>query len=283
MSEAHGKGKRERSRFGMPTPMECRTYDDLIRFCKEVGYDFIELNTNFPLYTCEALKRADMFSRLEQEGIGYSIHLPEPLDLGALQSELRDAALSMIASFTAVVKPGTRFVCHMNSGIRVSLPNEQVHIYDRYEHDYLDALEQLYGALDMILTSSGCVLCMENLGNFNLPFIEKGLEMLLSSTQIGLTWDFGHDTTAHLVDTPFFESHSDAVREIHLHDSRDGSDHRPLFTGDADCEKALRFAQTHSIPLVVEVKTLEGLRSSYDELISRGYREIGRASCRERV
>jgi sugar phosphate isomerase/epimerase len=258
--------------FGMPTPMECKTYDDLIRFCKETGYDFIELNTNFPQYTLPALQRHDVLSRLEGEGIGYSFHLPEPLDLGSLQYELRDAALSMIASLTAAVKPGTRIVCHMNSGIGVTLPTEKVYIYDRYDHEYFDALEDVFGALDMVLADSGCSLCMENLGNFHLPFVSKGLEMLLSSEHIGLTWDFGHDTTAKLVDTPFFTDHVDKVWEIHLHDSKDGTDHRPLYSGTVDCEKALSLAADNKIPMVIEVKTLEGLRESYKALQERGYR-----------
>lgn len=262
----------KRIQFGMPTPMECTSHDALIAFCKETGFDFIELNANFPLYIREKLVSSIILSRLQGEGIAYSIHLPEVLDLGSLQSEFRDAALSMIASLASAAGEGTRFVCHMNSGITVSLPHENVQIYGRYEHEYLDSLEDIFGALDMVLADSGCRLCMENLGNFHLPFIQKGLEMLLSSEHIGLTWDFGHDTTAHLVDTPFFERHRDKVWEIHLHDSKDGSDHRPLYTGYTDKEKALALASANDIPVVVEVKTLEGLRSSYTALLERGYR-----------
>ena len=258
-------------RFGMPTPMECKSHDALLAFCVETGFDFIELNTNFPLYTREAMISRRLLSRLAAEGIGCSIHLPEVLDLGSLQSEFRDAALSMIASLVSEVEEGTRFVCHMNSGIKVSLPQGGVHIYERYEHEYLDSLETIFGALDMVLADSGCKLCMENLGNFNLPFIQKGLQMLLSSEHIGLTWDFGHDTTAKLVDSPFFEQHSGKVFEIHLHDSKDGSDHRALYTGNTNIDKALTLARGQDIPVVVEVKTLDGLRSSYRSLQERGF------------
>jgi len=264
-------GEVKRIRFGMPTPMECGSYDELLAFCGETGFDFIELNCNFPLYTREAMSSHRLFSQLSDMGIGYSIHLPEVLDLGSLQSELRDAALSMITSLVSEVEEGTRFVCHMNSGIKVLLPQAGVYIYERYEHAYLDSLEMILGALDTVLGDSGCMLCMENLGNFNLPFIYKGLEMLLSSAHIGLTWDFGHDATAKLVDSPFFAQHTDKVFEIHLHDSKDGSDHRALYTGTVDIDKALTLATDQDIPVVVEVKTLEGLRSSYRALQVRGY------------
>ena len=259
-------------RFGMPTPMECKTVDSLIAFCKETGFDFIELNNNFPLYTRENLERGRVFERLDAEGIDYSIHLPEMLDFGSLQSEFRDAALSMVARLSSSVKEGTRFICHMNTGIKVSLPQENIYIYERYDHQYFDALEEVSVALDPILEQSGCFLCMENLGNFNLPFIQKGLEILLSQDSIGLIWDFGHDTTAHLSDMPFFERHLDKLWELHLHDSKDGSDHRPLYTGNTDIKKALGLARQRSLPVVVEVKTLDGLRQSYGELVKHGYR-----------
>jgi len=264
-------GEVKRVRFGMPTPMECGSYDELLTFCVETGFDFIELNCNFPLYTREAMSSHRLLSRLREKGIGYSIHLPEVLDLGSLQSEFRDAALSMITSLVSEVEEGTRFVCHMNSGIKVSLPQEGIYIYERYEHAYLDSLEMILGALDAVLGDNGCVLCMENRGNFNLPFIQKGLQMLLSFEHIGLTWDFGHDTTAKLVDAPFFAEHMEKVFEIHLHDSKDGSDHRALYTGTVDIDNALTLATDQDIPVVVEVKTLEGLRASCRALQARGY------------
>lgn len=258
--------------LGMPTPMECTSVDSLISFCKETGYDFIELNSNFPPYIRENLDRQNLFGRLDAEGIEYSIHLPEVLDFGSLHSEFRDAALSMVASLACSVKKGTRFICHMNSGVKVSLPQNDVFVYERYDHQYFDALEEVSVALDPILEQSGCCLCMENLGNFNLPFIQKGLEILLSQDSIGLIWDFGHDTTAHLVDTPFFKQHLEKVWELHVHDSKDGSDHRPLYTGYTDIKRALNLAGERSLPVVVEVKTLDGLRKSYAELVGHGYR-----------
>ena len=177
----------------------------------------------------------------------------------------------MIASLCEMVKPETRFICHTNSGINVRLPKESVFLYEKYEHIYLDGLEETTLAISTILEESGCKLCMENLGNFNIPFIKKGLEIMLSSQSIGLTWDFGHDTTAHLVDSPFFENYLDKVLEIHLHDSKEGVDHLALYTGDTDIQRALSYAQERSLPVVVEVKSLEGLQSSYQQLAKRGY------------
>lgn len=260
-----------RIQFGMPTPMECRNLEELIGFCLDTGYDFIELNANLPPYIRESIVSRDICSQLKGRGIGYSIHMPEAIDIGSLQSELRDAAISMLVSLASAAGEGTRFVCHMNSGIHVSLPSGKVHLYERYEHEYLDSLEDAFGALDAFLSDSGCKLCMENLGNFHLPFIQKGLEMLLSSEHIGLTWDFGHDATAGFSDAPFFERHLDKVWEIHLHDSHNGSDHHPLYTGNADKEKALALASEKNIPVVVEVKTFDGLRASYGALRERGY------------
>ncbi|MGD1832751.1 MAG: TIM barrel protein [Sphaerochaetaceae bacterium] len=262
MLESATLGSSHRISFGMSSLMELDTVESLILTCRDCGLDFIELNANFPHYVRETLHRRNTLSLLEQEGIDYSVHLPETLDFGVFQSEFRDAAVSMIAGFCDLVKPGTRFVYHMNSGIPVRLPDEQVFLYKRYEHEYLDALEETISVVSAILDGEGCSLCIENLGNFSLPHIFKGVELMLSLPSVGLLWDIGHDTSSGLSDTPFFLNHLDDVKELHLHDSDGKNDHLPLGSGKADIENALSFADERALPVVVEVKTVEALKQS---------------------
>jgi sugar phosphate isomerase/epimerase len=256
--------------FGISSIMEFKTVDSMISQCKHLHCDFVELNSNFPQYVIESLIKLNTLKKLENENINYSIHLPETLDFGSFQSEFRDSAVSMIARFCDIVKPGTRFIYHANNGIQVSLPDEQVSIYEKYDHDYLDSIEETLFPVNAILEDAGCNLCVENLGNFNRPYIYKSVEMMLSYPSVGLLWDVGHDATSHFMDTPFFEKHLDDVLEIHLHDSKGKIDHLPLFSGIVDIEKALSFAKERSIPTVIEVKTIKALEQSINELTTRG-------------
>lgn len=257
--------------FGIPTPMEISDIDSLIALCKELGCSFVELNTNFPLYQHSLLTAQRSIERIYASNLAVSIHLPEVLDVGSFPEELRQAAVSMIAHLTQIVEAKTRFIAHMNSGILVSLPNRNVYVYEQYASQYHERLALSAEELEAILAPSECTLCMENIGNFRYPFIQKGLEILIAHKHIGLAWDWGHDATASLSDSSFFHAHTGKVREIHLHDSLQGSDHRPLFSGNVATEDALRFASEHSLPVVVEVKTLEGLRSSFSSLAERNF------------
>ncbi|MGM0432322.1 MAG: TIM barrel protein [Spirochaetota bacterium] len=252
--------------FGIPTLMEMESISGMIGLAREVGAGFIELNTNFPLYLRENLLKDRVLEQIEAAGLACSVHLPEPLDLGSFQEELRRAAVEMIANLVEIVPGKTRFIAHMNSGIPVSLPGEQVYLYDRWSGVFEEALKKSAEELELLLGDKQCRLCVENIGNFSRPYIQQGLQVLLEQAHIGLIWDFGHDTTAGRSDTPVFEQHLDQIWELHLHDSHEGHDHLPLFQGETDKQKAIDLAASKCLPIVVEVKTSEGVKESFEAL-----------------
>ena len=260
-------------RLGIPTLMEIPDVPSMIGLCNELGAEFIELNMNFPLYQWKTLQQEHIFKWLTEAGIGCSVHLPEQLDFGSFQPESREAAVHMIENMLELVPPATRFIAHMNSGIKVSLPSGPVYAYERFESDFLADIQESASICNTLLTQSGCFLCMENIGNFHFPFIQKGLGYLLEHDHIALVWDVGHDATAAGTDSPFFDRHRNKIRQLHLHDSLDGADHLPLFTGMVDIPGHLFFAKERNLPVVIEVKTAEGLRRSFAQLRNRGFLE----------
>ncbi|MDA3834996.1 MAG: hypothetical protein PF495_16540 [Spirochaetales bacterium] len=256
--------------FGIPTLMEAESIDQMIDLCLEIGAGFIELNTNFPLYLQHNLIETDALNKLAEKGLSCSIHLPEMLDLGSFQPELRLGALGMLGHLVDIVPPETRFIAHMNTGIPVSLPDRKVFLYDYWNKVFLEALRKSAYECSRILERKSCCLCMENIGNFSLKHIQDGLKVLLEQESIGLIWDVGHDTTAGITDTPFFLEHIEKVAELHVHDSLRGNDHLPLFTGKTDILQALSLASQRKLPVVVEVKTAEGLKRSFITLSEKG-------------
>ncbi len=46
--------------FGMPTLIECRTLEDNLMLCRELGLSFIELNMNFPKYQVQCPEYTDV-------------------------------------------------------------------------------------------------------------------------------------------------------------------------------------------------------------------------------
>ena len=78
--------------FGMPTLIENRTLAENISLCKELGLNFIELNMNFPEYQIDKLENwEEFFKAAEGNGIYYTIHLDENLNIADFNPLVRDA------------------------------------------------------------------------------------------------------------------------------------------------------------------------------------------------
>ena len=68
--------------FGMPTLIECRTLEDNLALCRELGLSFVELNMNFPEYQVNCLEYTDALREFgEKAGVYFTIHLDEQLNV----------------------------------------------------------------------------------------------------------------------------------------------------------------------------------------------------------
>jgi sugar phosphate isomerase/epimerase len=103
---------------------------------------------------------------------------------------------------------------------------------------------------------------MENVGGFR-DFQRSALEILLESPVFGLTLDIGHNYCTGGVDEPWIMEHADRLQHMHMHDAKDGKkDHQALGAGEIDIPKFLDLAEKHECTIVLETKTVAGLRES---------------------
>ena len=139
--------------FGMPTLIQNHTLEDNIRLCKDLGLHFIELNMNFPEYQLHELENIDKFYNLaDREGIYYTIHLDENLNIADFNPLVTNAYLETIKRTIVVAKKllplnekynkdKQSFVInlHMNHGIYITLPNKKVQMYERNFEIYMNS------------------------------------------------------------------------------------------------------------------------------------------------
>ena len=94
----------------------------------------------------------------------------------------------------------------------------------------------------------------------------RAVDILLAYPCFGLTWDLGHDRESGWKDKPFIDRHDGDIRHMHLHDGDDERNHRPLGEGDIDWKSALGLARRNNCRVVLEIKTLAGIRRSLEKL-----------------
>ena len=124
--------------YGMPTLIENKTLAENISLCKELGLDFIELNMNFPEYQIDKLEnREEFYHTAVENGIYYTIHLDENLNIADFNPLVREAYLETTRRTIEVAKqlvplkdtfgnqdqPLT-INMHMHHGIYITLPDK---------------------------------------------------------------------------------------------------------------------------------------------------------------
>ena len=272
------RGKEITMQFGMPTLIEIKSLESCVSLCRELGLAFVELNMNMQEYQAHRLDLERLRRIADDNGIYYTIHLDEnlnPCDFNErVASAYTNTVLHIIETAKQLAMPV--LVMHMNSGVRVTLPDEKVFLFSEYESDYLRKLTAFRDACEIAIGESDIKICVENCGDFgDRPFIRNGLELLLESPVFALTFDIGHNAGADYVDEPFIMEHADRLAHFHIHDARGHNNHLALGEGDVDMGRYLDLAEMRSINsstgcrAVVEVKTVDGLRRSVSFLKDR--------------
>ncbi|MFC3769068.1 sugar phosphate isomerase/epimerase family protein [Paenibacillus sp. GCM10012303] len=263
-------------RFGMPTLVEYASIEDNVQLCRRLGLHFIELNMNLPICLPESLSPSDIRSYTERYGIRFSVHLPEELDVTSYHPSIRSGHLERCEqTMEWANRSGIRtLTMHLNNGIYFTLPNTKVWINEQYEETYLELLLKSYAELYRLAKSYGVDLCIENTGNFQLPFVGRALELLSASPNFRLTWDVGHDAKAGFAEKEVFDRYRSRVRHMHLHDYNGKSDHQPLYKGIVPLGDRLSLAREHDWTVVIEVKTGDSLTESVEALRSRGFMDF---------
>ena len=260
--------------FGMPTLIEIKSLEDCAVLCLELGLAFVELNMNLPEYQADKLDVIKFREIADEYDIYFTIHLDEnlnPFDFNErVASAYTETVIRTIDNAKQLAIPILNM--HMNSGVWFTLPDKKVFLFDEYETEYMQKLTTFRDACTAAIGDSNIRICIENCGDYgDKPYIQKGLTLLLQSPVFALTFDVGHNAGAGYSDEPIIMERADRLAHFHIHDASGRSNHLILGEGDVDLTKYIDFAKTHNCCVVIEVKTVDGLRRSVEWLKARGW------------
>ena len=255
-------------KLGMQMLLEADSIEQNAEWCRDLGLDFVEMHMSLPACQPEALDTAKLRDLMNAYGIFFTLHMPEDMDPAHVSAPVRESWLTVaeraVQAARAIGAPVLNM--HMQPGVHFTLPDRKVRIYERDRDIYLRHMDEFGRRMQGVTGPEGPVICLENTGIYGLPFVCDAIEVLLHYPCFGLTWDVGHDRGSGWSDKPFIETHESDIRHMHLHDGDDEKNHRPLGEGDIDWKSALRLAQRNGCRVVLEVKTLAGIRQSLTKM-----------------
>lgn len=254
--------------LGMPTLIELGIIENQIQFAKSLDLNFIELNLDLPYFQTEELSSVKLKELSEKNNIFFTLHLPENLDFGCFQTEIRNgnlAYLQKIIIWAAEAEIKT-IVMHLNNGIHFSLPEQKVQLYEEYSKEYLTNIVDSLTVISNMANAHNIIICIENTGNFKLKYIELALKTILKYDNIYLTRDVGHEIRSSGHDTPLLEKYQHKIKHLHLHMAICKTDHLPIIEQNEQISYSLEFAKIRNCSVVIEVKTKEDLKRSVEFL-----------------
>ena len=108
-------------------------------------------------------------------------------------------------------------------------------------------------------------ICIENCDGYE-NFQKEAIELLLESKVFALTFDVGHNRGIGGTDEEFIMKHQNRLNHIHLHDAEGRKNHLALGAGEIDIEKYTNLAKEQNCRVVLETKTIDGLKQSVEWL-----------------
>jgi sugar phosphate isomerase/epimerase len=257
--------------FGMPTLIETKTLEECARLCQELGLQFIELNMNLPQYQSDKIDAAYFAETAEKNGIYYTIHLDENLNVSDFNIKVAEAYRQTVLETIKLAKKLSVPVLnmHLSKGVYFTLPERRVYLFDEYKDTYLAGMEMFRYECEKLIGETNIKICIENSDGYT-DFQKEALSLLLESPVFGLTFDIGHNHGIGGMDEPVIMERVDRLCHMHMHDAIGEKNHLALGTGEIDLRKYLGIAAEHNCRVVLETKTIEGLQKSVDWVKKRG-------------
>lgn len=255
-------------RYGMPQLIELNQIEENVQLCSTLGLDFIELNCNLPDYQPERINIQYLNLLKSRYGIGYTLHLPENLDLGHFNQHIRQAHLKVLEEAIGVAdRLGSKILnIHMNPGTHFMLTTEQVDLYDKYKSQYLSNIHESLELIDIWLGGTGVNISIENTGLLDRPYMQDVVDTLLQSGRFCLTWDIGYDHVCNHSDWGYMLKKQSFIKHMHLHDAKGHDDHLELYSGEINLPEKLEIAKHNKASILIEVKTMQALIQSVAHL-----------------
>ncbi|BBB90421.1 MAG TPA: sugar phosphate isomerase/epimerase family protein [Methylomusa anaerophila] len=257
--------------FGLPTLIEMKSLDDCAALCKELNFQFIELNMNLPEYQADKID-ADTFAQIaERYGIYYTIHLDENLNPCDFNEKVAcaytETVLQAIELATQLRIPVLNM--HLSKGVYFTLPEKKVYLFDEYLDTYLDKLTAFRDRCEQAIGGADIKICVENADGYDKEFLRKGLALLLESKTFALTFDIGHNAGIGGGDEEVIMKYKNKLCHMHMHDAKGKNNHLPLGAGELDLPKYFYLAKKQNCRVVLETKTAAGLKESVEWIKSR--------------
>ena len=253
--------------FGMPTLIETSTLEECAKLCVELELDFIELNMNLPQYQLDKIDVNFFKSIADKYGIYYTVHLDENLNVSDFNSYVAEAYIKTVADTIEIAKQLDIKVLnmHMAKGVYFTLPDRKVLLFFEYKEQYLKSIIDFRNMCENAIGENDIKICIENCEGYE-DFQKEAIELLLESKVFTLTFDVGHNHGIGGTDEAFIMKHKDRLHHIHLHDAQGRKNHLALGTGEMDIEKYINLAKEQNSRVVLETKTIDGLKQSVEWL-----------------
>lgn len=144
-----------------------------------------------------------------------------------------------------------------------SFPDRKVYLFEEYPDEYRLKLTAFRDVCTAAVGNADLKICIENTRSFQFDHVRKGISILLESPVFGLTFDIGHNAGNDFLQQSIIYDNIDRLYHMHLHDyERMKGDHLPFGTGSLDLLKYLHLAEVQKCRVVLETKTIAGLKES---------------------
>ncbi len=249
--------------FGMPTLIETKSLEECASLCNELGLSFIELNMNMPQYQLNKIEVEDFKRIAQQYGISYTIHLDENLNFSDFNPYVSSAYIRTVTETIELAKKLDASILnmHLSKGVYFTLPDKKVYLFDEYKEQYLQSVKDFYKECESAIGNSNIKICIENCDGYT-EFNKDAIDLLLESPVFCLTFDVGHNHGIGGSDEPIIMEHKSKLCHMHLHDALGRQNHMALGTGELDIHKYLNLAEECNCRIVLETKTIAGLKQS---------------------
>lgn len=253
--------------WGIPTLIENSSIEESISLCKELNFNFVELNMNLPQYQLENIDVEKLNKLKKDYNIFFTIHLDENLNISDFNHYIANAYLKTVLDTIEIAKLlDVKIInMHLSKGVYFTLPDKKIYLFEQYKEHYLKSITSFRDALEKELKNTDIKICIENTNGYN-NFQIEAIDILLQNPVFALTFDIGHSHCVSNIDEKVILERKNRLHHIHLHDAKESKDHITLGTGNVNIEKYIELAKNHNCTVVLETKTVKALKDSVEWL-----------------
>lgn len=247
-------------KLGMPTLVEYNSIYENTKLCKNLGLNFVELNLDLPY----CFPEHSNLKEIKQEfNIDYTIHLSEKIDIGDLNSNLREFYISeieRIINWGVTQANIKKYNLHIDPGIHFSLPDKKIFIYEQYLKDYQEAVNKSCIKLSEMAKKYNVIILFENVKIES--YTKYAIDIIAKYDNLFFTLDLGHNIRYGNTAKNLFLQYPKKIQHIHMHDYDGNKDHQQLGSGLLNIKEEISYAAKNDIDVLIEVKREEELKNS---------------------